>query len=133
MPDHQRIAQALVGAPPVLWEPGLEVPEEMRALQALNSLAVGYGAGRLGGNIAHALTQQGIPALQGLGESGAIFPEGTPIPDNRVLAKEMMDVLPETQRAYRTNEALSHWHAKNYDWPAVLQDKWGMLKHWGGS
>lgn len=131
-----KIAQALTRAQaehPYMYEPGAEVPTEMKFLAALNQAGAGYGMGQMGGGIAQALAQKGIPALQGLGEAGAVFPEGAAIPPNRDLAKEMMDVLPDSQRAYRTNEALANWHASNYDFPRVLQDKWAMLKNWNGS
>lgn len=131
-----RIAQALTRAQqqnPAMYEPGLAQPPEMNALRALSQIGQGYGMGRMGGSIAHALSQTAVPALQGLGEAGAIFPEGSALPKSRDLAKELMDMLPDSQRAYRTNEALANWHAKNYDWPRVLQDKWALLKNTGGS
>lgn len=118
---------------PTMWEPGLDQPAEMKLLGALNALGAGLGAGQLGGGIANALYQGAVPALQGLGEAGAIFPEGMSLPAGKEAGREFMSILPEAQQAYRRNEALANWHASNYDFPAVLKDKWAMLHHAGGS
>src|SRR5258708_5564521 len=64
-------------------EPGLEQPPEMKILAALNQVAGGYGAGKLGSGIIEALAQKGLPALQGMGQAGAVFPEeaGATLPE----------------------------------------------------
>jgi len=112
---------------------GLETPPEMKLLEALNSLAAGYGAGTLGVNAAQALSRNVVPRLQNLGEAGAIFPEGMSLPAGKEAGREFMSVLPDAQQAYRRNEALANWHAQNYDFPAVLKDKWALLRHAGGN
>lgn len=127
------MAQALMTQAPVTWEPGLEMPSEMKFLQALNSVAAGMGAGQMGGHLAQVLASKGAPIFQGLGEAGALFPEGAALPVEPQAAKELMSILPDSQRAYKYNQALSDWHAQNYDFPAVLRDKWAMLKHAGGN
>lgn len=70
-------------------EPGLEQPPEMKILAALNQVAGGYGAGKLGSGIIEALAQKGLPALQGMGQAGAIFPEeaGAALPEVESGAK----------------------------------------------
>ena len=50
---------------------GLIEPPEQKALGVLNTVAAGYGAGQLGGYLAG----KAIPAIQKLGEAGAIFPQ----------------------------------------------------------
>ncbi len=62
-------------------EPGLESPFGQRLLENAGIAAGGYGMGTLGASMAGALAKAGAPALEGLGEAGAIFPEGTP-PDS---------------------------------------------------
>lgn len=92
-----------------------------------------YGAGQLGKlgvkSLSSALESGGILR----NEMGSIFPEGVPIPKEKILAKELSEMLPESQANYRRNEALANWHAQNYDFPAVLRDKWALLKHAGGN
>lgn len=84
--------------------------------------------------IAKALVGAGRMAPQMMAsEAGAIFPEGMAMPKDRALLKEFGDVLPESQKIYRRNESLANWHAENYDFPAVLRDKWALLKNQGGS
>lgn len=129
LPNNQRIAKALAGLPAEqgteMGEPGLQQPAFDPVMLA---------AGLLGPAALNAF--KGVAgAAPGLlaNESGAIFPEGAALPGNRGLAKQMMDVLPDAQQAYRRNEALANWHASNYDFPAVLRDKWALLKHTGGS
>lgn len=131
MPDSQKmkIAQALIGPmPQVMWEPGLEMPAELKALKALSTVGAGYGAGQTGGMIAQALAQRGIPALQGLGEAGAIFPEG-PLPAGISKA----DMLTDSERAYKLNEMNEQLYLHNNDFVNALKAKWGMLRHAGGA
>lgn len=74
-----KIAQALTQAQaqyPFMSEPGAEPPPEMNLLKNLASAGSGFGMGQLGGGIVQALAQKGLPALQGLGQAGAVFPEG---------------------------------------------------------
>lgn len=66
-------------------------------------------------------------------EAGALFPEGMAMPKDRSLLKEFGSVLPEDQQIYRRNEALANWHASNMDFPAVLKDKWALLKNSAGN
>lgn len=129
MRNNNKIAKALAGLPaeegPEMGEPGLQPPTIdpiMLATGFLGPAALNAVKGMVGM----------APRLLA-NEAGALFPEGTAIPPNRELAKQMMDVLPDAQRAYRTNEALANWHAGMYDFPAVLKDKWALLKHTGGS
>lgn len=70
------MAQALMNHPPVMYEPGLEKAPVQKFLEALNAVGAGMGAGQMGGAMAQALASKGVPALQGLGEAGALFPEG---------------------------------------------------------
>jgi len=130
------IAKALVGQklPAYLSEPGLQQPAEMRALQALNTVGAGMGAGQLGGGIGAILAGMGKMAPRVLAQqAGAIFPEGAGIPKGREAVKEFFDILPESQRAYKTNEALHAFHSEMMDWPRVLQDKWALLKNQAGN
>lgn len=134
-PSSSRIAQALaqakaMGGQP--GEPGLESPMGQKILQNLAIAAGGYGMGNLGGSIAQALAQHAGPALQSMGEAGAIFPEGAPKPPDASW-KEFGEVLTPTQQNYVRNQNLMDWHAQNMDFPAVLKDKWAMLKHQGGN
>lgn len=131
MPNSaQAIAQALTGATqkPVMWEPGLEMPAEMKALQALTQVAGGYGLGQMGGAAAQALVQKGLPALQGLGEAGAIFPEG-PLPKGFTKA----DMYTDAEKQYKLWENTEKQYLANNDFQNALKAKWGMLKNWGGS
>ena len=84
------------------------------------------------------------PAMVGMGrmapkmmasEAGAIFPEqlNMPIPKDRAAIQELRSILPESQANYLRNQATSDWHASNYDWPRVLEDKWRLLTHAGGN
>lgn len=80
-PGSSKIAKALAMAQSMggqAGEPGLQDPPEQQILERLGMVANGYGAGNLGGSLAGALAQKAGPALEGLGEAGAIFPEGTP-------------------------------------------------------
>lgn len=81
-PQASSIAQALAkmsGANPGDYDSvGLESPPEQQILQNLAAVAGGYGMGAMGTGIAQALAKNAAPALEGLGEAGAIFPEGTP-------------------------------------------------------
>lgn len=85
-------------------------------------------------NVAKVLAQQGFPALQGMGEAGAIFPEGE-IPQllNKQMASEFEEVASPTRVNYVRNNNMANFHAGNEDWPRVLADKWAMLKHFGGN
>lgn len=129
----QPIAQALAGIPqqpsPVMWEPGLAQPDIDPIMLMTGALGPGAVRGMAGAARGMAQTAPRMMAS----EAGAIFPEGMAVPANKALAKEMGDVLTESQLNYRRNEALANWHASNYDWPRVLQDKWAMLKQSGGS
>jgi hypothetical protein len=83
---------------------------------------------------APALTGMADMAPQAMAsEAGAIFPEGMAMPKDRSLIKEFGDILPESQKIYRQNEALANWHASNMDFPAVLRDKWALLKNTAGA
>jgi endonuclease III-like uncharacterized protein len=72
----------------------------------------------------------GVPAFQGLrglGEAGAILPKA---PSE---IQQMMQTLTPAEQQYQKWLALANTHARNYDWANVLKDKWGLLKHSGGS
>lgn len=128
--NTQQIAMALAGKQaPWMNEPGLEQPPEMKALQALNTIAGGYGATQLGGGIAQVLSQQGLPALQGLGEAGAIFPENMKLPQGMVKG----DLLTPSEQAYTVNEMNEKQYLNNDDFVNALKAKWGMLKNAGGN
>lgn len=133
MSSKTQIAQMLAGSPASFDGQGLETPPEMAILQNLAKVAGGYGMGSAGAQIAQALAGQAIPAMQSLGESGALFPEGAPMPTDKASIKELGDILPESQQAYLRNQALSNWHAQMQDFPRVLADKWALLKHAGGN
>lgn len=80
-PSASRIAQALAQANAMggqSGEPGLESPFEQRLLQNAGIAASGYGAGSMGATLLKALASKSLPAMEGLGEAGAIFPKGTP-------------------------------------------------------
>lgn len=83
-----------------MWEPGLEQPPEMKALSALNSVAAGYGAGQLGSGLAQVLASKGVPALEGLGEAGAIMPDETSLP---TMASGSKEGPPHALFAYKDN------------------------------
>lgn len=127
MAKATKIAQALA-YPPVMWEPGLQMPAEMKALKALNTVAAGFGTGQLGGIVAQALAQKGVPALQGLGQAGSIFPEG-PLPPG--LSKA--DMFTDAEKQYKLWENTEKQYLQNYDFPNALRAKWGMLKNAGGN
>lgn len=129
MPKNTAIAQALAGmAHPVMYEPGLEQPPEMNVLSGLNTVASGMGLGQMGGLIAKTLATKGLPALQGLGEAGAIFPEG-PLPEGISKA----DMFTDAERQYKLWENTEKQYLHNNDFQNALKAKWGMLKNWGGS
>lgn len=44
-----------------------------------------------------------------------------------------LHLLTETEKIYRINERLEAFHAENYDWKNVIQDKWHLLKFMGGN
>lgn len=92
-----------------------------------------YGAGKLGKIGADALLEALQPSGILSNEAGAVFPEGMSVPKDKILAKEFSSVIPESRANYLRNESLANWHASNYDFPAVLKDKWAMLKHAGGN
>ncbi len=133
MSSRTQIAQALAGSPPQFLNPaqydsqGLQQPPEVtQAIMAM--LTPGLGA-----------AAQGIAASAPgklAGEAGAIFPEGIPlssIPSDRATMQEFGELLTPAQKAYKLNEATANWHAGNYDFPAVLRDKWALLKNAGGN
>lgn len=130
---RDRIAQALAASPPYdpqgfdkdIYGPGLE-PPAIDPIMLFSSAA--------GPALAKALVGMGrmTPRLM-TQEAGAIFPEGMAMPKDRSLLKEFGEVLPESQKIYRRNESLANWHAENLDFPAVLRDKWALLKNAGGS
>lgn len=139
MPDARssRIAEVLAQARAMggqQGEPGLESPLGQRLLENAGIAAGGYGAGQLGGGIAQLLAARGVPALQELGQAGAIFPEGAPISGyGKDAIKELEEILPPSQMNYRRNEAIADWHARNVDFPRDLKDKWSLLvNHHGG-
>ena len=39
-----------------------------------------------------------------------------------------LQAMNETEKHYRANERLEEFHAENYDWKAVLKDKWALVK-----
>lgn len=128
------IANVLAGSPATFDSEGLRTPVEAKFLTNLAHVGSGMMAGKLGAQIAQALARQAIPALQGLGEAGAIFPEGAPLPaGNPSALKELGQILPDSQRQYKLAEQLANWHAGNMDFPAVLRDKWMLLKNAGGN
>lgn len=136
-PSASRIAQALaqaqaMGGQP--GEPGLQSPPGQQILQNLATVAGGYGMGSMGGNIASALAQKGLPALQGMGEAGAIFPEGGPLPSitTKAMKDEIDAVLPDSQSMYLQNLNRANWHASHGNFPEVLKDKWALLRHYTG-
>lgn len=123
--NRDRIAQALAGSPAAFDSQGLQQPA-IDPIMLLSSAA--------GPALAKALTGMGEMAPQMLAqEAGAIFPEGMAMPKDRSLLREFGDLLPEDQKIYRRNEALANWHAENMDFPAVLKDKWALLKHTAGN
>lgn len=136
MSSQANIAQALARARQMggqSGEPGLESPIEQRILENLSIAAGGYGAGNAGARVAQALVQNGLPMMQSLGQAGAIFPEGAPLPKDKALLQELGQILPESQQNFQRNKALADWHAQNQDFPRVLQDKWALLKNFGGN
>lgn len=44
-----------------------------------------------------------------------------------------LNQMTETEKLYRINERLEEFHASNYDWQRVLEDKWRMLVYQGGN
>lgn len=44
-----------------------------------------------------------------------------------------LNQMTETEKIYRINERLEEFHASNYDWQRVLEDKWRMLVWQGGN
>lgn len=44
-----------------------------------------------------------------------------------------LELLTETEKRYRINERLEDFHASNYDWQRVLEDKWHLVIHTGGN
>ncbi len=119
------MAQALAGSPAAMDSQGLQQP----AIDPIMILA------SLGGPaIAKALAGVGemAPGMMA-SEAGAIFPEGMAMPKDKSLLQEFGSVLPEDQQIYRRNEALANWHAQNMDFPAVLRDKWALLKNTAGN
>lgn len=132
--SRAQIAQVLAGNPGVFDSQGLQVPPEQQMLNNLAMVGSGYQMGGLGAGIAKTLAAEGLPALQGLGEAGAIFPEGAPLPTGNTSAlKELGQILPDSQKQYKMAQALSDWHASNMDFPAVLKDKWMLLKNVAGN
>ena len=130
-----KIAEALIKKlPPQQGEPGLESPFGQRLLENAAIAAGGYGMGQLGGTVAQVLASRGVPAMQALGEAGAIFPEGTSLIGRpKAEIQELQELLTPSQMNYRRNEALADWHARNADFPRVLKDKWAMLVHQHGN
>lgn len=135
MPNDRsiEIARALTRAQaqnPFMSEQGLEQPPEMKMLQALSQVGAGYGAGQMGGAAAQALVGRGLPALEGLGEAGALFPEpGAKLPPGITKA----DMLTPSERAYKLNEMNEKMYLQNDDFVNALKAKWGMLRNWGGN
>lgn len=124
MSDKTQMAQALMS------EPGLEQPPEMNLLAALNALASGMSIGQGAGHLGMALAEKGFPALQGLGEAGAIFPEpGASLPPGFTKA----EMFTPAERAYKTYENNEKLYLLNDDFQNALKAKWGMLKNAGGN
>lgn len=51
--------------------------------------------------------------------------------ENKTIAE--LQVLTESEKRYRCNERLEDFHARNYDWKRVMEDKWHLLIQTGGS
>lgn len=125
MPNRSRIAEALAGSPAAYDSQGL-APPAIDPIMLFSSAA--------GPAIAKALVGMSDIAPQMMAsQAGAIFPEGMAMPKDRSLLKEFGEVLPESEKIFRRNEALANWHADNMDFPAVLRDKWALLKNFGGN
>ncbi len=122
---RSRIAQVLAGSPAAYDSQGLQTP----AIDPIMLLsAVGGPA------IAKALAGMADMAPQAMAsQAGAIFPEGMAMPKDKAMIQEFGSILPTDQKAYRLNEALANWHAENMDFPAVLKDKWALLKNSAGN
>lgn len=119
------IAQRLAGSPAAYDSQGLQQP-------AIDPIMLMSNLG--GPAIAKALAGMADMAPQmALSQAGAVFPEGIAMPKETELLKEFGSILPESQKLYRRNEALANWHAENMDWPAVLKDKWALLKNYAGN
>lgn len=112
MSSRTQIAQALAGgqtSPPQFLNPaqydsqGLQQPPEALILQNLGHAASGYMAGQLGTKIAQALAAKALPALQGLGEAGAIFPAETPPDQLPVIPSGSKTGEPHALYAYHDN------------------------------
>ncbi len=72
-------------------EAGAEIPLEQRGVNALNTVAAGYGAGQLGGNLA----TKGYQVAKNLGEAGAIFPHAMGLNDIPAeTAQSAQDIMP---------------------------------------
>lgn len=93
----------LAGSPAVFDSQGMETPIEAKLLENLGHAASGYMAGNAGAKIAQALIGRAVPALQGLGESGAIFPEGTSPDALPVMARGAKTGDPHALFAYHDN------------------------------
>lgn len=124
MSNKSQIAQALAGSPAAFDSQGLQQPafDPILLLSALAAPA--------------AMGAAGYAPRAMASEAGAVFPEGIPlsqIPKDKATMQEFGSVLTPSQQAYKMNEATSNWHAQNMDWPRVLQDKWALLKNFGGS
>lgn len=122
------MAQALAGSPAAFDSQGLQHP-------AIDPIMIMSALG--GPSIARALAGMAESAPQILAsQAGAIFPEGVPLselPQGKAAMQELGQILPDAQKAFRSNEALSNWHAENMDFPAVLKDKWALLKNSAGN
>lgn len=104
--SSSRIAQALAQAQAMggqAGEQGLVSPPGQQMLEKLAQVAGGYGAGNMGASLAAALAGHAIPAMQGLGEAGAIFPEGTPPESLPVMQPGSKTGDPHALFAYHDN------------------------------
>lgn len=123
--SRSRIAQVLAGSPAVFDSQGLQQP----AIDPVMLLAGLAGPALM--NAGKGMVEMAPQALAS--EAGAIFPEGMAMPKDKSLLQEFGSILPDSQKQYRMNEALANWHAQNMDFPAVLRDKWALLKNTAGN
>lgn len=122
---RSRISQILAGSPAEFDSQGLQQP----AIDPVMLLAGLAGPALM--NAGKGMAAMAPRAMAS--EAGAIFPEGMAMPKDKSLIQEFGSILPDSQKQYRLNEALANWHADNMDFPAVLKDKWALLKNTAGN
>lgn len=146
MSSRNRMAEALAQANAMggqQGDPGLETPPEAMFLQNLSHLATGYGMGNLGATVAQALARKALPAMEAMGEAGAIFPEGTPPENLPVVPKGSKTGDPHALFAYHDDFGPNMSKRAIYNLfgdpanPALKQAGWGssvsedVLKKYG--